>query len=294
MSLHSIAALIKQTFAAWLDDRAPRMAAALAFYTLFSIAPLLIIVVAVAGLFFGQEEVRLQIAGQIQTLVGSNGADAVMTMMQSMSKPSYNIIAALVGLVTLLIGATGVFGELQDSLNAIWKVTSPSGQGILALIKERFLSFVMVLVLGFLLLVSLVISTALAALGDLLTNTLLDFRSMLQVLDFVFSFGVVTLLFAMIYKILPDASIKWGDVWIGAVTTALFFTIGKILIGWYLGRSSVASAYGAAGSLVIVLIWVYYSAQILFFGAELTYAYANREGSRSATSASTARQPESM
>jgi len=294
VSLHSIAALIKQTFAAWLDDRAPRMAAALAFYTLFSIAPLLIIVVAVAGLFFGQEEVRLQIAGQIQTLVGSNGADAVMTMMQSMSKPSYNIIAALVGLVTLLIGATGVFGELQDSLNAIWKVTSPSGQGILALIKERFLSFVMVLVLGFLLLVSLVISTALAALGDLLTNTLLDFRSMLQVLDFVFSFGVVTLLFAMIYKILPDASIKWGDVWIGAVTTALFFTIGKILIGWYLGRSSVASAYGAAGSLVIVLIWVYYSAQILFFGAELTYAYANREGARSATSASTTRQPESM
>src|SRR3990172_1805980 len=270
------------------------MAAALAFYTLFSIAPLLIIVVAVAGLFFGQEEVRLQIAGQIQTLVGSNGADAVMTMMQSMSKPSYNIIAALVGLVTLLIGATGVFGELQDSLNAIWKVTSPSGQGILALIKERFLSFVMVLVLGFLLLVSLVISTALAALGDLLTNTLLDFRSMLQVLDFVFSFGVVTLLFAMIYKILPDASIKWGDVWIGAVTTALFFTIGKILIGWYLGRSSVASAYGAAGSLGIGLVWGYYSAQILFFGAELTYAYANREGARSATSASTTRQPESM
>lgn len=271
--------LLKQTFVAWLDDRASHMAAALAFYAFFSIAPLLIIIVAIAGLFMGQEEVRMQISGQIQGLVGTAGAQTVMLAIQNMSKPSSNIIAAAVGLLTLLFGATAVFNELHDALNTIWKVKSKEDINVLDLVKERFLSFLIVLLLGFLLLMSLVISTALAGLGHLLADAVYGSKFLLQSLDFILSFSVTTLLFAMIYKILPDVTVKWGDVWIGAAVTALLFTLGKILIGLYLGRSSVGSAYGAAGSLVVILIWIYYSAQILFFGAELTYIYANKRGS---------------
>lgn len=271
--------LLKQSLMAWLDDRASHMAAALAFYAFFSIAPLLIIIVAIAGLFMGQEEVRLQIAEQIQGLVGTAGAQTVMLAIQNMSKPSSNIIAAVIGLLTLLFGATAVFNELHDALNTIWKVKSKEDINVLDLVKERFLSFLMVLLLGFLLLVSLVISTALAGLGHLLADVVYGSKFLLQSLDFILTFSVTTLLFAMIYKILPDVTVKWGDVWIGAAVTALLFTLGKILIGLYLGRSSVGSAYGAAGSLVVILIWIYYSAQILFFGAELTYIYANKRGS---------------
>jgi membrane protein len=278
MYVKFLGSLFKETFMAWLDDKAPRMAAALAFYTLFSIAPLLIIIVAIAGLVFGQEEVRMQIAQQIRGLVGDNGTLAVMDIMQSMSKPAPNIIAALIGLVTLLFGASGVFSELQDALNTIWRAELRPDRGVLDLVKDRFFSFLMILGLGFLLLVSLVVSTAAAALGDLLTGKLVGSQFLFQVLDFVISFGVITVLFAMIYKILPDVRIRWGDVWIGAAVTALLFTLGKILIGFYLAKSTVASAYGAAGSLVIILIWVYYSAQILFFGAELTHVYACKRG----------------
>ncbi len=262
--------LLKDTFNSWLDDKAPSMAAALAFYMVFSIAPLLIIIIAIAGLVFGQDEVRTQLAGQISGLIGSRGTTAVMTVIDQISKPSSSILAASIGVLTVLFGATGVFAALQDSLNTIWKVEAKPGQPIKNIIRVRFLSFLMILGLGFLLLVTLVISTALAAIGGYLKGTLIGSQYLLQGLDFALSFVFTTLLFAMIYKILPDAHVRWSYVWMGAAVTALLFSLGKILIGLYLGKSSVASAYGAAGSLIIILIWVYYSAQILLFGAELT------------------------
>ena len=270
--------LLKDTFNSWLDDKAPRLAAALAFYMVFSIAPLLIIVIAIAGLVVGQDEVRGQLAQQISGLIGPSGTATVITVIDQISKPSSSVIAAIIGVVTVLFGASGVFGELQDSLNTIWKVQPKPGRPIIAIIKERFLSFLMILGLGFLLLVTLVISTALTALGSYLKGKLIGSQFLLQSLDFVLSFFFTTLLFAMIYKILPDARVKWRHVWMGAAVTALLFSLGKFLIGLYLGKSSVASAYGAAGSLIIILIWVYYSAQILFFGAELTHCYAARQG----------------
>lgn len=270
--------LLKDTFNSWLDDKAPSMAAALAFYMVFSIAPLLIIIIAIAGLVFGQDEVRTQLAGQISGLIGSRGTTAVMTVIDQISKPSSSILAASIGVLTVLFGATGVFAALQDSLNTIWKVEAKPGQPIKNIIRVRFLSFLMILGLGFLLLVTLVISTALAAIGGYLKGTLIGSQYLLQGLDFALSFVFTTLLFAMIYKILPDAHVRWSYVWMGAAVTALLFSLGKILIGLYLGKSSVASAYGAAGSLIIILIWVYYSAQILLFGAELTHCYAARQG----------------
>ena len=276
--IESLWDLLKDTFNSWLDDRAPRMAAALAFYMIFSIAPLLIIVIAIAGLVFGQDDVRAQIATQISGLVGPGGTATVMSVIDQIREPSSSIIAALIGVVTVLFGASGVFGELQDSLNTIWKVQPKPGRAVLGIIRERFLSFVMILGLGFLLLVTLVISTALAALGSYLKGVLIGSQYFLQGLDFVLSFFFTTLLFAMIYKILPDARVKWSYVWMGAAVTALLFSLGKFLIGLYLGKSTVASAYGAAGSLIIILVWVYYSAQILFFGAELTHCYAARQG----------------
>ncbi|MEO5702537.1 MAG: YihY/virulence factor BrkB family protein [Gammaproteobacteria bacterium] len=276
--IKSLGGLLNDTFNSWLDDKAPRMAAALAFYMIFSIAPLLIIVIAIAGIAFGQDEVRAQIAQQIAGLVGPAGEATVMSVIDQISKPTTSIIAAVIGILTVLFGASGVFGELQDSLNTIWKVQPKPGRAIIGIIKERFLSFVMILVLGFLLLVSLVISTALSALATYLKGRVFDSHYYLQSLDFILSFTVTTLLFAMIYKILPDARVKWGHVWIGAATTALLFSLGKFLIGLYLANSTMASAYGAAGSLIIILIWVYYSAQILFFGAELTHCYAARQG----------------
>ncbi|MEO5574414.1 MAG: YihY/virulence factor BrkB family protein [Gammaproteobacteria bacterium] len=270
--------LLKATGNSWLDDRAPRMAAALAFYMIFSIAPLLIIVIAIAGLVFGQDDVRTQIAAQISGLVGPSGTATVMAVIDAISKPSSSIIAAIIAILTVLFGASGVFGELQDSLNTIWKVQPKPGRAVIGIIKERFLSFVMILVLGFLLLVSLVISTALTAVGHYLNGMLIGSQYYLQSIDFVLSFLITTLLFAMIYKILPDARVKWSHVWMGAAVTALLFSLGKFLIGLYLGKSTMASAYGAAGSIIIILIWVYYSAQILFFGAELTHCYAARQG----------------
>lgn len=276
--IESLWDLLKDTFNSWLDDKAPRMAAALAFYMIFSIAPLLIIVIAIAGIVFGQDEVRAQIAHQISGFVGPSGEATVMSVIDQISKPSTSIVAAIIGVLTVLFGASGVFGELQDSLNTIWKVQPKPGRAVLGIIKERFLSFLMILVLGFLLLVSLVISTALTALATYLEGMLLGSQYYLQSLDFVLSFVITTLLFAMIYKILPDARVKWSHVWMGAVVTALLFSFGKFLIGLYLGKSTMASAYGAAGSLIIILIWVYYSAQILFFGAELTHCYAAKQG----------------
>jgi membrane protein len=281
MNLKAIWEILKETFSDWNEDKAPRLAAALAYYTMFSIAPVLIIVIAIAGLVLGREAVQGAIAQQIEGLVGNReSALAVQAMIQSASKPSTGIIATVIGLVTLLFGAAGVFGQLQDALNTIWEVQPKPDRGIMETIKERFLSFTMVLGVGFLLLVSLVVSAALTAIGTYFSNLLPGFEAVWQVVNFLVSFGVITLLFAMIFKVLPDAKIAWSDVWIGAAVTALLFTIGKFLIGLYLGKSSVGTAYGAAGSLVVILIWVYYSAQILFLGAEFTQVYARKYGSR--------------
>ena len=272
--------LVKEAASDWSHDRAPRLGAALAYYTVFSLVPLLIIIIALIGLVFGQEAAQSAIMAQIAHLVGEQSAAAIKDMIQRASQPSTGLLATLIAIVTLLVGASGVFGQLQDALNAVWGVEPKEGRGIWGFIKDRFLSFVAVLGTGFLLLVSLVLSSALAAFGKWFSGLLPLPEAVLETFNFLLSFVVVTGLFALIFKVLPDARIAWRDVWVGAALTSALFTIGKFAIGLYLGKSDVGSAYGAAGSLVIVLVWVYYSAQILLFGAEFTQVYANRLGER--------------
>jgi membrane protein len=275
----AIAALLKETCLEWLADRGSRLGAALAFYTLFSLAPLLIIVIAIAALAFGREVAYARLTQQIEEFIGAEGARVIQTAIENTSRPRSGILATLVGLAMMLFGATVVFGELQDALNAIWKVPPRPGRGMaIGLIRERFLSFAMVLGIGFLLLLSIIANSVLNAkmqiFGDVLPSQVDWFRTA----NLIFLFSVVTLLCAMLYKGLPDVAIAWGDVLIGAVVTAAFFMLGKFLIELYLGYSTVASVYGAAGSLVIFLMWVYYSAQILYFGAEFTKVYAKHRG----------------
>ncbi len=281
MNLKAILALFKDTFSKWNKDNGPRLGASLAFYTLFSLAPLLLIVIAITGLVFGQKAVEGQIVGQIGGLVGGDSAKAIQTMITNVYKPSTGAIATIIGIATLLLGATAVFVDLQGALNTIWGARSKSWYGMLGIVKVRFLSFAMILCIAFLLLVSLVVSAVLSALSKFLTGLAPSFMHILQIVDFFISFGFIAVLLAMMYKLLPDIKIAWSDVWSGAAVTSLLFTIGKYLIGLYLGRSSVTSPYGAAGSLVIILVWVYYSAQILFFGAEFTQVYTNKYGSLS-------------
>jgi membrane protein len=272
--------LLKTTAAEWSQDQAPRLGAALAYYATFSLAPLLIIAVAITGLVFGREAATGQIVGQIQELVGPSAAETIQGMIENSSQPAANIIASIIGLVALLFGASGVFGELQQSLNAIWDIQPKPNRGIWAAIKDKFFSFSMVLGTGFLLLISLVISAALAALSNMIMAWMPGMDTITQIVNFILSLLVITVLFALIFKYVPDAKIAWTDVWIGAVVTALLFTIGKALIGLYIGYSSLSSTYGAAASLAVILLWVYYSAQIMFFGAEFTQVYANTYGSR--------------
>jgi len=280
MNLSDGAQLIKQTFSEWREDKAARLAAALAYYAAISLAPLLIILMGIAGLVLGHDAARGQIAAQIQGLVGEQSAQVIQDILVNANRPATGIVATVVSLATLILGASGVFGALQDGLNTVWEVQPKPGRGLLAVIKDRFMSMTMVLGVGFLLLVSLALSAALAALGGYLDRLLPVPPAALHAINFLVSFGVVTLLFALIFKFLPDVQISWSDVWMGSAITSLLFAAGKLLIGLYLGRSTAASAYGAAGSLVVILIWVYYSAQILFFGAEFTQVYANKYGSR--------------
>ena len=272
--------LIKASFKGWKDDGALDLGAALAYYTIFSLAPLLLIVTAVAGLVWGREAVQGQLVGQMRGIVGSQGAEAIQTMVANAGKQGTGVLATIVGLVTILFGATGVFVQLQSALDHIWNVEPKPGAGIWSFIRTRMISFGMVLGIGFLLLVSLVVTAAVAALGTWATGLLPGGETLINILTFVVSFALITLLLAMIYKVLPDVEIAWRDVWIGAAVTALLFTIGKFLIGLYLAHSTVASTYGAAGSLVVLLLWIYYSSQILFLGAEFTEVYATRYGSR--------------
>lgn len=271
--------LLKDAFVEWDRDNVSRLAAALAYYAIFSLAPLLVIAIGVAGALFGEEAARGQIVGQIQGLIGREGAQIVQTMIEGSAQRGRGILATVLGLVALIIGATGAFGQLQGGLNTVWEVASKPGRVVKGLIRTRVLSFTLVLGIGFLLLVSLVLSAALEAF-----NTYVESRVPAppvvgwSFLTTVVSFVPITLLFAMIYKILPDVEIPWRDVWLGAVVTALLFSLGKYLIGLYLGNSSIGSTYGAAGTLAILLVWLYYSAQIFYFGAEITQAYANRYG----------------
>ena len=272
--------LLKDIVVAWNEDRAPRLAAALAFYTMFTLAPMLIVADAIAGRVFGQQATRDQIIAQIEGLIGVESARAIQDFLEQISASTMPATAPIIAVGTLLLGIWWVFGELQDALNTIWKVVPKPGRKLLEVLWARLVSYSLMLGVGFLLLVSLVLSAALAAFGDALVGLLPTFAAPLRVLASAISFGVITLLFAMIYKIVPDGIIAWGDVWIGAAVTALLYTIGKALISIYLGRSSYASSYGGAGSLVVILIYVYYSAQILFLGAEFTRVYAHRYGSR--------------
>jgi membrane protein len=278
MASVAVLPLLKQAFREWNEDQAPRLAAALAYYTVFSLAPVLVIVVAVAGLAFGTAEVQTALVAQVRGMLGDAGAELVLGMLEEAAKPKESVVAIVLAFVTLLFGASGLFAQLQDALNTVWEVKPKTGRGLVGLLKERFLSFTMVLGVGFLLLVSLVLAAALQALQDF-GHGRVAVAPVFQVLGFVLDLGLTTLLFAMLYKFLPDVKLKWSDVWAGALATAVLFTIGKFALGAYIGRGAVGSAYGAAGSLAIALIWVYYSAQILLFGAELTQVYARQRGS---------------
>jgi membrane protein len=275
MKLKTIWSVLRGTVDEFMEDRALRLSAALAYYSIFSIAPLLIIVIAVAGFFMGEQAVRDQVQQQLQYFMGEKGATAITSMIGA-QKQGTNVLASIVGVVALLFGASGVFGQLQDSLNVIWEVQPKPGGGIWGFIRARFLSFAMILGIGFLLLISMVISMVLSALTGMLPMP----GFMAQAVNFAASFIVITLLFTLIFKVLPDAKVRWRDVWIGAVFTALLFTVGKHLLGLYLGQASTTSSFGAAGSLVLVLLWVYYSSLILFLGAEFTQVYAKATGSR--------------
>jgi membrane protein len=276
----AISGLLKIAYLEWSKDKAPQMGAALAYYTIFSLAPLLIIAVAIAGLAFGVQAAQGEIAGQIQGLVGRDGAKAIQDLIQSAHKPAHGVIGSIIGVFALFLGASGIFCEMHDALNSIWHVSPDTKSGIRCLIKERFLSFGMVLGIGFLLLVSLLFSALLAAVTKYLGGMLPVPAVLFESLDFLLSLLFITVLFAMIFKLLPDAKIAWSDVWIGAALTSLLFTAGKFVIGFYIGKSVSASAYGAAGSLVVVVAWIYYSALILYFGAEFTRVYARTLGSR--------------
>jgi membrane protein len=285
-SLHfeELLELFKGTVSEWLDDRAPRLGASLAFYTLLSLAPLLIVIVAVAAVVYGQEAARGQLVWQIQDLVGPDGAKAIQGLIQGAYKPGAGLVASLLGVLTLAFGASSVVVELRDALNTIWHVApaprNTSFTNIFRLAKERFYSFALILGVGFLLLVSLVLNAWIAAMGSFFGSFLPTPEAVLHAATFLFSFFVITFLFAAIYKLLPDVHLIWSDVAIGASVTSLLFTIGKQLIGLYLGKASFGSTYGAAGSLVIVLVWVYYSAMLFFLGAEFTKVYTKTFGSQ--------------
>lgn len=274
--------LSKAAVSAWIDDFAPSMGAAIAYYTMFSIAPMLIIAIAVAGFIFGQEAAQGEIVNQIRGLVGNEGAIAIQGLIKSANEPTTGIVATTISIVTLAIGATAVFAELQSALDRIWRVPAAAKKsGIWNLIRTRLLSFGLILGLGFMLMVSLVVSAALAALGTWWGAWFEGWELMLQALNLVLSFFVFAGLFSVIYKFMPRVHLSWHDVWIGAVVTTVLFIIGKYLIGLYLGTAGVTSGFGAAGSFALLLVWIYYSAQIFLLGAEFTWIYANNFGSKS-------------
>jgi len=273
--------LVRDSVAGFFEDNATRKAAALAYYTLFSLAPLLIISIAIAGAVFGAEAARGEILAQIRGLTGDQAAAAIEGMVRNASRPAAGIFAAIVGLATLLFGATSAFAELKQGLDQIWGAPAETVRGLWYTIRTRLLSFGMILAVGFLLLVSLVFSAAVSALQNTWLMSL-GTGLLLQAVNFVFSFAMVAAMFAVLYKLLPSVRIAWHDVVIGSIVTAGLFSVGKFLIGLYLGRSAVSSSYGAAGAVIVVLLWVYYSALIFLLGAEFTKVFARRHGSHAA------------
>lgn len=273
--------LLVDTYDQWSADGAPRMAAALAYYTTLSLAPLLLVIIAVAGIAFGAEAVRGELVAQIGGITGSDSAHAIEDLLANARRPASGLIASAVGVVMLLLGASGVVAELESALNTIWKV-APATDSWRGLFVKRLASLAMLLGVGFLLLVSLALSAVVAAAGRYAGSFLPGSETVWMLIEMVVSFAVVTALFAMLFKFLPDAPVRWSEVWLGAAATAVLFNLGKLVIGLYLGRSSIGSAYGAAGSLVVVLVWIYYAAQILLFGAELTYVHAARQRAETA------------
>ncbi|MEO7115185.1 MAG: YihY/virulence factor BrkB family protein [Caldimonas sp.] len=272
--------LVKQTGVEWLKDRAPSMGAALSYYTVFSLAPLLLLVISIAGLVFGHDAAQGALFAQLATLMGDDAAKGVQSLLASVSKPSQGIIGTVVGVAVLLVGATTVFGELQDSLDLIWRAPERKGGGLWGLIRTRLLSFGMILGIAFLLMVSLVLGAVVAALGKWSGALFGGWEFLAQAMTFLLGFVMTTGVFAMIYKLLPRVDVRWHDVWIGAAVTSLLFNVGRFLIGLYIGKSGVASGFGAAGSIIVVFVWVYYSAQIFLLGAEFTWVYATEYGSR--------------
>ncbi len=279
MKVTPIWKLLKEAAKEWDKDKCPRLGAALSYYTFFSLAPILVIAIAIAGFFFGAEAARGQVVDQLRGLIGTDGSVAIQLLLENAWQHSEGgVFAAIIAFIVLIAGATGAFIELQDSLNTVWQVVPKPGRGIKGFLKNRLASFGVIVGVGFLLLVSLVVSAALSALNTYLSSRITGIDWVWSIVEIVISFGVVTVLFAMVYKILPDVELEWRDVWIASAFTSILFSIGKYLIGLYIGNSSIASSYGAAGSLVILLVWVYYSAQIMLFGAELTEVYVRHRG----------------
>lgn len=270
--------LIKATISEWVDDGALRLSAALAYYSVFSIAPLLIIAVTIAGWAFGPDAVQGHLAGQLSAYIGAQAAEAVQSMVKSASSPDDTLLGGIIGGATLVLAASGIFGQLKDALNTIWDVKPKTGQAVMGFILARVLSLSMVLVIGFLLLISLLLTTVATAASGYLGRIFVIPPQLLSAAAFVISFTVVTILFAFIYKVLPDAKIQWRHVWVGAVITAILFEIGRFGLSFYLGRQSTVSSFGAAGSLVLLLMWVYYASCILLLGAEFTQVYAKSRG----------------
>ena len=274
----SVWTMLKDTASDWSDDNASRLAAALAYYTVLSIAPMMVLAVATAGLVFGEDAARGQIAAQLGSIVGPQASTAIQTIIANAKTPQSGVLGTLVGLAVLFFGASGVFGELQASLNVVWEVAPKPGRGVRGFVEQRFFSFTMVLGVAFMLLVSLALSAALSAVGSVVSAALPGGASVWQAVNFVVALGLITVLFAMIFKVIPDAKVAWRDVWVGAFVTALLFNLGKLGLGLYLGRASLGSPYGAAGSIIVLVVWVYYAAQILLLGAEFTQVYARRHG----------------
>jgi membrane protein len=286
MNVRGLWTVLRRAVAGWWNDNVPHLGAALSYYTLFSLAPILIVAIAIAGLAFGTEAVRGEIVEQVDGLVGHEGGLAVQAMLQGAAKPSSSIPATIIGVITFFLGATGAFLELQTALNTIWRVKpKSSGSWFRILVMQRLISFALVVGVGFLLLTSLLVSAALAALHRYMGDTYPGVAVLWEALNVIVSLGVITLLFAMIYKVLPDVELAWSDVWVGGLVTAGLFTIGKSIIGLYLGTSGFSSTYGAAGSVIVILVWVYYSSQIILLGAEFTREYVTQFGRRPPPSA---------
>lgn len=277
--LMNVGTLLKETGTQWSDDEASRLAASLALYTMLSIAPLLVIAVSIAGMVFGEDAARGQISQQLGTIVGPQAGQAIEGLVANANTPSSGIISSIVSIGIVLVGASGVFGELQSALNRIWEVKPKPGRGLRGFVRDRFFSFAMVMGVAFLLLVSLLVTAVLAAVTGYFKGYV-PFPALWEIFNTVISIGVTGVLFALIFKLVPDVEVAWKDVWVGGMVTAVAFAIGRIALAWYVGRSATVSPFGAAGSLVALIVWVYYSAQILFMGAEFAQVYATRYGSR--------------